>query len=139
MFADSYVADATQFDALCEPSCEVASITQRGLAGIDGLRPVDRSLLVEYEREMDVVIPQIVEAVQRREALAHEARQRGPLFARELQPGECGGTSCPPEYESRFDVFEGWALPRAREGNGSGFGFDSGGGRHVIKSTKSFS
>jgi hypothetical protein len=44
--------------------------------GIPGLRPVEPDALVEYERAMEVAVPEIVAAVRRRERLAHEARQR---------------------------------------------------------------
>lgn len=59
---------------------------------------------------------------------------------RELGPGECGGQSCPPEYDDVCAEHspERWGKPEWRVGNGSGFGFDAGGGRRVIRSTKSF-
>ena len=45
--------------------------------GIEGLRPVDRKDLEEYERAMrEEAIPAMIEAVRRREELAHESRQR---------------------------------------------------------------
>jgi hypothetical protein len=44
--------------------------------GIPGLRPVEPDALAEYERAMEVAVPEIVAAVRRRGRLAHEARQR---------------------------------------------------------------
>lgn len=43
---------------------------------IPGLRPVSSADLAEYDRAMDQAIPEIIEAVRRRDRLAHEARQR---------------------------------------------------------------
>ena len=43
---------------------------------IEGLKPVDVEELSEYELEMTKVIPEIIEAVGIREALAEEARHR---------------------------------------------------------------
>ena len=44
--------------------------------GIEGLKPVDRADLVEYEAAMKEAIPEMIEEVRKREQLAHESRQR---------------------------------------------------------------
>lgn len=59
------------------PPEDVARLNRRSNPyGIDGLRPVDADDLADYEREMDAAIPEIIEAIRRRNRLAHEARQR---------------------------------------------------------------
>lgn len=44
--------------------------------GIEGLKPVDRADLAEYEAAMKEAIPEMIEAVRERERLAHESKQR---------------------------------------------------------------
>ena len=44
--------------------------------GIEGLKPVDRADLAEYEAAMKEAIPEMIEEVRKREQLAHESRQR---------------------------------------------------------------
>ena len=43
---------------------------------IEGLIPVDPKDLADYEREMGIAIPEMIQAEKERRRLAHEVRQR---------------------------------------------------------------
>ena len=108
------------------------------LTGIEGLQPVDPAALAEYEAAMAEVVPQIVADVQRRQQLAAESRNRvlgesSTPDPNNLQPGECGGTSCTPEFEEMCE--------RTRDicsHNKKHPWRQTGGGNRVIRKTNTF-
>lgn len=134
MFADSYIADAEQFDAFTVVEPRVYSLEEWR-----ALPAEQRHALCEHKT---VTLGGSKGFTCLNCGMTHEnfyrlEQERKGTVERELQPGECGGKSCPPEYGDGVREAFGSLGPRA--GNGSGFGFDAGGGRHVIKSTKSYS
>ena len=61
-----------------EAELELLKLKERSVfTGIEGLKKVDPKDLEKYEKEMtEVVIPKIVEAIDRRQKLAEESRHR---------------------------------------------------------------
>jgi hypothetical protein len=46
------------------------------IGDLEGLQPIDPKLLVDYEREMEEAISQIIKDIEKREVLAIKARRR---------------------------------------------------------------